>query len=127
MKNLIKLFPLALALVAGTTGVASAATVTSHSVKYLDESGVVVGQQYLLCNNEVGHGGNIHTAYKIDEKTGCGNFPQPAVIVPNTLITSYTLPGSVTISQACLVAECSPGYSPEVERLNRWTYSVGWQ
>jgi hypothetical protein len=42
---------------------AEAAASYSTSVKYLDESGGVVGQQIGYCSNATFHGGNIHTAY----------------------------------------------------------------
>jgi hypothetical protein len=110
-------------------GIAHAVTPHSNSVKYFDENGTVVGQQILLCNNSAYHAGNIHTAYMIREATTCGDGQQTSYIVPDSIITSYTLPGSVTIGYACTVAECEPGLAAEPERLldKGWTWAYGWQ
>lgn len=111
-------------------GTTFAATPTANSYKYFDETGALVGQQILLCSNLAYHAGNIHTAYKIVEQTKCGSGGiELDYIVPGTIITSYTLPGFLTISNACSIAECEPAYAPEPERLTDkgWTFQSGWQ
>ena len=128
MKHLVRILSFSLALF-GSIGVAQAATALSHSRKYFDESGALVGEQYLLCSNHSGHGGNIHTAYFIDEQTGCpGALIDPDTwIIPGKIVTAYTLPGSLSITTACSVASCQNDSSPEVNVLTLWTYDVGWQ
>jgi len=126
-KTLIEITLSACALL-GLAGVAHAATPYSNSIKYFDEAGRVVGQQILYCNNFSRHGGNIHTAYKIVESIACGSAPPADVIVPGTQIIGYTLPGSLTISQACGPAQCiDAGMQPDMLAGVTWTWYTGWQ
>lgn len=130
MKNAICTCGLTAALALCLSGNALAATVTANSYKYFDESGALVGQQILLCSNLSYHAGNIHTAYTIVEQTKCGTGgPSLEYIVSGTIITGYTLPGFLTIANACAIAECEPAYAPEPERLvdKGWTFQLGWQ
>jgi hypothetical protein len=112
---------------AGFAGSASARPIYSQSVKYFDESGAIVGQQYLLCDGRSGHGGNTHTAYTVTEQTTCNGGEPPEWIVPNLIVTAYTLPGSVSIATACSVGRCEGQYVPEVQILGMWPYTPGFQ
>ncbi|WP_448099178.1 hypothetical protein [Luteibacter yeojuensis] len=98
------------------TGSAVAAIEQAQSIKYLDESGQIVGQQIALCSNFRGSYGNIHTAYHVTEVANCiGRDQHPASIVPGTHITAYTLPGNLTIQQVCVYAECTGADQNELD------------
>ncbi|GAA0899815.1 hypothetical protein KR767_20030 [Luteibacter anthropi] len=128
MKLMLKGFMIAIVASACFAGAAEARPPNSQSVKYFDEGGNVVGQQYLLCDGRARHGGNIHTAYTITEVVVCSNPNEdPGWIVPGNIVTAYTLPSNVTIQSACLTASCEGRGVPEVQNLGRWPYSVGWQ
>jgi hypothetical protein len=94
---------LALAAVSAQANVAQA-----HSYTFFDENGTVVGQTIILCTNASGSYGNVHTAYSITQYSPCSTETQqhPASIVPGTHVTAYTLPGFLTIQQACMWAHC---------------------
>lgn len=115
-----------------TVGVGSAyAEVSSAiSVKYFDENGAVVGQQITTCNfSRSQHYGNIHTAYKISEAAPCepGGTSHPSPIVPDTRVTAYTLPGFLTIQQACLIAQCASKEAIELDYIFPYDqYQLGW-
>jgi hypothetical protein len=81
-----------------------------------------------LCNALSYHAGNIHTAYNITEEVACGKNPALEYIVPGTIITAYTLPGSESISYACGLAECVPaGYAEPTRLMDKgWTWEGGW-
>jgi hypothetical protein len=85
-------------------------------------------QQIRLCNALSYHAGNIHTAYNITEEVACGKNPPLEYIVPGTIITAYTLPGSESISYACGLAECVPaGYAEPTRLMDKgWTWEGGW-
>lgn len=108
---------------------AQAATSYTRSLKYFSESGQVVGQQIIYCNNVTKRGGNINTAYHITEVNVCTPAaPAPTVIVPGTQVTAYTLPAFLTISAACGLAQCiSSGMYPDEMTGVSWTWSNGWQ
>lgn len=112
----------------GAINAAYAVTPYSNSVKYFDETGAVVGQQILFCDNHANHGGNIHTAYSISESMECFGNPPAHVIVPGTQIVSYTLPGFLTIGAACGFAQCvDSGIAPNRMTSVGWTWQAGWQ
>lgn len=128
MKKILFKIALSAFAIFGFASAAHAVNAYSNSVKYFDEAGRVVGQQILFCGASSKHGGNIHTAYNIAESYACGPFTPPTIIVPGTQIVSYTLPGSLTISQACGLAQCvDAGIQPMVLNGVSWTYSSGWQ
>ncbi|KAF1005801.1 MAG: hypothetical protein GAK28_03022 [Luteibacter sp.] len=129
MKMMMKGFVMAAVVAACFAGTAQARPINSQSVKYLDEAGNYVGQQYLLCDGRSGHGGNIHTAYKVEETVVCNsNGADPGWIVPNTIVTAYTLPGNISITAACNTVDCEGQYVPEVSiHPHGWTYTTGWQ
>lgn len=115
-----------------TSEAAMALPIYNTSIKYFDESGHLVGQRANACNGKTVHGGNVHTAFFIEEEILCGGAggespPTPNYIVPGTLITRYTLPGSLGIQQACTIAECADPTIPEIELLDDqgWTFSSG--
>ncbi|TCV97781.1 hypothetical protein EC912_101798 [Luteibacter rhizovicinus] len=110
-------------------GNAHALAQNSTSNKYFDENGTLVGQQIRLCNALSYHAGNVHSAYMITEEVPCGANPSLDYIVPGTIITAYTLPGSQTISNACGIAECSSSGVAEPTRLMNkgWTWLNFWQ
>lgn len=111
-------------------GLASAATPLSSTNKYFDESGALVGQSATLCSNLGWHAGNVHTAYYITEAAPCGGDAQNfQYIVPGTIVTNYVLPGTLSITNACAMAECEPSWTPEVELLQDkgWTWLSGTQ
>ena len=124
MKMLAKLALVAFPLM-GVVGNAHALAQNSTSIKYFDENGAIVGQFIRLCNALTYHGGNTHTAYSITEETNCGGNPGLHYIVPNTIITRYTLPGFLPIGTACGPAECEPAGVAEPERLldKGWTWT----
>lgn len=126
--SLSKLAVIALPLFAFAS-TAHALSQNSTSNKYFDENGVLVGQQILLCNAMAYHAGNVHTAYTITESVACGKNPPLEYIVPGTIITAYTLPGGLSISNACGPAECAPAGSAEPQRLTDkgWTWLNSWQ
>lgn len=98
------------------SGSAAAAIEQAQSIKYFDESGVVVGQQVVLCSNFRGSSGNVHTAYHMTEITNCvGSDQHPASIVPGTHITAYTLPSNLTIQKVCAYARCAASDQPDLE------------
>jgi hypothetical protein len=98
------------------SGSAAAALEQAVSVKYVDESGLVVGQRVALCGNFRGTYGNTHTAYHITEVSNCmGQEQQPASIAPSTHVTAYTLPGNLTIQQACISARCTADSQKELD------------
>lgn len=123
MKQLLALVAVPL-LGLGFVGNAHALAQNATSIKYFDESGAIVGQFIRLCGAQTYHGGNTHTAYTITEETNCGSNPGLHYIVPNTIVTSYTLPGFLSISTACGIAECEPAGVAEPERLldKGWTW-----
>lgn len=91
------------------SGSVAAATSQAHSTTYFDESGNIVGQQILLCSNLGGAYGNIHTAYTITQYASCTvpfGTTHPASIVAGTHVTSYTLPGFLSIQTACSYLPC---------------------
>jgi len=98
------------------SGSAVAAIEQAQSIKYFDDSGIVVGQQIALCSNFRGAYGNVHTAYHMTEVANCIGRPQhPAAIVPGTHITAYTLPSNLTIQQVCTYALCTGADQPELD------------
>lgn len=110
-------------------GNAHALSPNATSNKYFDENGNLVGQQIRICTAQSYHAGNVHTAYVITEETACGSNPSLDYVVPGTIITSYTLPGSQTISNACGIAECAAQGVAEPSRLlnKGWTWLNSWQ
>lgn len=115
-----------------TAGAANALPFYNESRKFFDESGSIVGQQVVACNGTKAHAGNVHTAYFIEELIlceGAGGQSPPTVnyIVPGTLITNYTLPGALSIQQACTPAECESSSIPEIQELTDkgWTWLNG--
>ncbi|MET4677889.1 MULTISPECIES: hypothetical protein [unclassified Luteibacter] len=112
------------ALLLGCAGSANALSPNATSRKFFDENGALVGQDIRLCNALTYHAGNTHTAYLITEEVNCGTNPGLRYIVPGTIITHYTLPGFLSISTACGIAECSPADAAEPEMLNDkgWTW-----
>lgn len=109
-------------------GAASALPPKSQSVKYFDESGNLVGQQYRLCSGISAHGGNVHTAYTITEETSCNGTPlSDEWIIPGKIVTGYVLPATTNITSACNIAHCEGDYVPEVQNLGLWPYTPGWQ
>jgi hypothetical protein len=128
MNTMTRGLSLGVALVIASISTAQASAPDSHSRKYFDESGAFVGQQYLLCSNQSGHGGNIHTAYFIDEAVPCpGSNADVDVIVPGTIIDQYILPASLTLSAACAEAFCQGSRAQEVIRIEHWPWTFGWQ
>lgn len=128
MNNMLRGMSFAVVLVAGSIGVAHASAPLSHSRKYFDESGAFVGQQYILCSNSSGHGGNIHTAYFIDEAVACpGSNADTQPIVAGTIIDQYILPGTLTLTAACSEAQCQGSGAVEVIRIDNWPWTFGWQ
>ncbi|UPG87408.1 hypothetical protein L2Y94_08660 [Luteibacter aegosomatis] len=127
MKAMLMGIALAAVATAGFSGAAKAVPPASRSVKYFDEFGNLVGQQYLLCSGIAKHGGNIHTAYHIEEATSCPSGGDEGWIVPGKIVVAYTLPSSLTIDAACSIASCQGSYVPEVNVLGLWPYSVGYQ
>jgi|ERR1700754_653561 hypothetical protein len=121
MINRIVLGVLALAL----SGSAAAAMEQAQSIKYFDESGVLVGQQVALCGNFRGSYGNVHTAFHVTEIANCiGRDQHPASIVRDTHITAYTLPSTLTIQQVCAYAHCTAADQPELDvYFNRNEYA----
>jgi hypothetical protein len=112
MVNRIFLGVVALAL----SGTAAAALEQAQSIKYFDESGVVVGQQIALCSDFRGSYGNVHTAYHVTEVADClGGDQHPASIVPGAHITAYTLPSHLTIQKVCAYARCTSADQPELD------------
>lgn len=109
----------------GFVGTANALALTATSIKYFDENGNIVGQFVRQCDALTYHGGNTHTAYTITEATACGSNPGPHYIVPGTIVTGYTLPGFLSISTACGIAECEPTGTAEPGMLNDkgWTWT----
>lgn len=89
---------------------AQAAVSQAHSYTYFDENGLVVGQTIMLCTNQGGSYGNVHTAYMVTEYASCnssGGETHPEAIVPGTHITAYTLPGFMTVQDACRAMHCA--------------------
>ena len=125
MKQLFAKLAFAAFPLIGVVGNAYALSPNTTSIKYFDESGAIVGQFIRLCNALTYHAGNTHTAYSITEEVNCGSNPGLRYIVPNTIITSYTLPGFLPISTACSIAECEPLGVAEPERLTDkgWTWT----
>lgn len=111
-------------------GSAFAEVTSAVSVKYFDENGAVVGQQITTCYlSRSQHYGNIHTAYKISESAPCepNGASRPAPIVPNTRVTAYTLPGFLTIQQACVIAHCASKEAIELDYIFPYDqYELGW-
>jgi hypothetical protein len=113
-------------------GAASALPIYNQSTKFFDENGVLVGQRENTCNNKQTHGGNVHTAYYIEEAILCDGAggqspPTPNYIVPGTLITRYVLPASLNITVACSIAQCEDPTAPMISLLENqgWTWSFG--
>lgn len=107
---------LATVLATAISSTAFAAIEQAQSIKYLDDSGQVVGQRIALCSNWSGAYGNVHTAYHITEVANCiGREQHPASIVPGTHITAYTLPSNLTIQQVCTYAQCTLADQPELD------------
>ena len=124
----MKLFPnLALAALSffAFAGSAHALAQNATSHKYFDETGALVGQDIRICTAQSYHGGNTHTAYHITEEVPCGGNPSLDYIVPGTIVTEYVLPGFLSISTACGIADCEPTYVPEPRRLlnHGWTWT----
>jgi hypothetical protein len=120
---------LSFVLLLAVAGSANAAATYNESLKYFDENGNLVGQRITLCDNHAYHAGNTHTAYSIDEEIYCQgandpNPPTPDYIVPGTRVVSYTLPGFLSIQQACSIAECTRADIPVIDRLldKGWTW-----
>jgi hypothetical protein len=89
---------------------AQAAVAQAHGYTFFDENGQVVGQTIMLCTNQGGSYGNVHTAYHVTEYSSCnspGAPTHPESIVPGTHVTAYTLPGFMTIQDACRNMHCS--------------------
>lgn len=109
----------------GVVGNAYALSQNATSIKYFDENGAIVGQFLRRCDAVTFHGGNTHTAYTLTEEVNCGSNPAPHYIVAGTIITHYTLPGFLTISAACGLAECDPPGTPEPTLLTDkgWTFT----
>lgn len=109
---------------------ASASVASASSVKYFDESGQVVGQQITTCSlSRSAHYGNIHTAYHISESAPCtlGQESHPAPIVPGTRVTAYTLPGFLSIQEACVRAVCASKEATELDYIFPYSeYELGW-
>ncbi|MDR6644611.1 MULTISPECIES: hypothetical protein [Rhodanobacteraceae] len=125
MKHLLpKLAVFALPLL-GFVGTAQALALTASSHKYFDETGALVGQDIRTCEALTYQAGNTHTAYSITEEVNCGSDRKPRYIVANTIITAYTLPGSLPIATACSIAECEPVGVAEPRMLEDkgWTWT----
>ena len=128
----------AASLLVGSIGLASAATLDTSTVIYYSESGQIVGQQILLCDNVAEHAGNIHTAYQVTIGVLCnlgspwlppyppGGPAGPHYIVPQTYITNYVLPASETIQEACgeILGGCES--APNRQLNQGWTLENGW-
>lgn len=125
MNHLLAKFGFIAASFLGVVGTANALAQNATSIKYFDENGAIVGQFIRLCDALTYHAGNTNTAYTITEAVNCGQNPGLHYIVPNTIITGYTLPGFLPISTACGIAECEPLGVAEPERLNDkgWTWT----
>ncbi|MDQ0009479.1 hypothetical protein J2T07_001656 [Luteibacter jiangsuensis] len=125
MKNPLPMLALVALPFLGFAGNAHALAQNATSHKYFDENGALVGQDIRLCSALSYHAGNTHTAYLITEETNCIGNPGLDYIVPNTIITSYTLPGFLSISTACGVAECEHAGVAEPSRLldKGWTWT----
>lgn len=110
-------------------GNAHALAQNTTSKKYFDENGSLVGQQIRLCTALSYHAGNVHTAYSITEEVPCGANPSLDYVVPGSIITAYTLPASLTISNACAIAQCEyQGVAEPDMLLNQgWTWLNLWQ
>jgi hypothetical protein len=125
MKHMLAKLALATLPIFGVVGNAYALSQNTTSIKYFDENGAIVGQFIRLCDAMTYHAGNTHTAYSITEEVNCGTNPGLRYIVPNTIITRYTLPGFLPISTACGIAECEPVGVAEPSRLmdKGWTWT----
>ncbi|WP_250626659.1 hypothetical protein [Pinirhizobacter soli] len=127
---------LAACMTLGLVGGAQAATSHSISYKYFDDAGNLVGQKVTLCSNITRHAATVDTQYYIMEQTSCSptNPPPPLdeevtpdVGLPGTIVSSYNLPSFLSISAACVMAECQPTGTAEVVEIQDkgWTWLPG--
>lgn len=117
---------------------ANAATAHSSSNKYFDAAGNLVGQNVLLCDNVTRHAGTVGTPYFISEETNCSPAKNPPPLItedpddtggafPGTAVNSWILPPTITIAEACVVAQCAGKGEVEVQEIQNqgWTWLPG--
>lgn len=130
MKITLKSLIVAAAFATGFAGTAEAVPINSHAIKYFDANGTLVGERYLLCSAQAGHGGNVGTAYFVEEMLPCPFVGEgdPGWIDTHWDVINYNLPAGLTLQSACSEADCGGHASPEVVRLDGlWSYTPGWQ
>jgi len=130
MNTMLKGLVVAAVFAAAFSGAVQARPANSHSIKYFDANGTVIGQRYLLCDGRSGHGGTVASAYFVEEVTVCGapgTPPDEGWISPSYIVTNAFLAPGWNLDSACGVAHCGGQFVPEVEIYGGWTYTPGWQ
>ena len=106
-----------------------------------------MGQNVLLCDNVTRHAGTVGTPYFISEETNCSPAKNPPPLTteepddtggayPGTAVTSWiprrgiaqcTIPSTITIADACIVAQCTGKGEVEVQEIQNqgWTWLPG--
>jgi len=126
LKSLVCLTVLSIAAVASLS--ATAAPRTGSSQAYFDANGNLVGQSITWCEGNLSHAGNVHTPYWVFEEFDCTTNaarPSPPSYVPNDVgVQNYVLPASMTLMQACTLAQCFQ-FGPDEIKGTGWTYLPG--